>query len=119
MPVRFFVDADAFRAWLSENHDRARELWVGFHKRHTGAASLTWPESVDEALCFGWIDGLRKSIDSNRYKIRFTPRKSSSTWSAVNVARVKVLTRAGRMHAAGLTVFRRREANEPARYSYE
>src|SRR5258706_1200356 len=106
MTVKFFADAASFRAWLAENHDQARELWVGFHKRHTGKPSLTWPESVDEALCFGWIDGLRKSIDSNRYKIRFTPRRAGSVWSAINLARVKALTRSGRMHPAGLASHR-------------
>ena len=115
----FFDSPAAFRAWLEENHETARELWVGYHKRATGKPSLTWPESVDEALCFGWIDGIRKSIDEKRYKIRFTPRQPRSRWSAINIARVKVLEKAGRMRAAGRRVFAQWGGDEKRVYSYE
>jgi uncharacterized protein YdeI (YjbR/CyaY-like superfamily) len=102
-PVYFATPA-AFRAWLEEHHDAADELWVGFHKRATGRPSLTWPESVDEALCFGWIDGLRRSVDDERYAIRFTPRRPNSIWSRVNIDRVAALTAEGRMRPAGLKI---------------
>src|SRR5689334_20554480 len=101
----YFESPAAFRAWLEKNHTTAAELWVGYHKRATGKPSLTWPESVDEALCYGWIDGLRKSVDENRYRIRFTPRKPRSRWSAVNIARVAALEKAGRMCEAGRQAF--------------
>lgn len=95
------------------------KLWVGYYKKGSGQPSITWPESVDVALCFGWIDGLRKTIDAERYRIRFTPRKPDSTWSAVNVARVEVLTAEGRMRPAGLQAFAARRADRTAIYSYE
>jgi uncharacterized protein YdeI (YjbR/CyaY-like superfamily) len=97
----FFPSPAAFWRWLARNHGRARELWVGYHRRETGVPSMTWPESVDEALCFGWIDGVRRSLDERRYVIRFTPRRERSRWSAVNLARMKVLEKAGRVHPAG------------------
>lgn len=87
MTPRFFKTPSAFRKWLEAHQATAKELWVGFYKKGTGKPSITWPESVDEALCFGWIDGLRKSVDNDSYKIRFTSRKSTSTWSAVNMKR--------------------------------
>src|SRR5215831_1910377 len=102
---KFFENPTAFRAWLEENHQTANELLVGFYKKGSGKASITWPESVDEALCFGWIDGVRKALDAESYSIRFTPRKSHSTWSAVNIKRVEELTRLGRMRPAGLQAF--------------
>src|SRR5258706_13711979 len=112
MKPTFFATPPEFRAWLEENHAKAEELLVGFYKKGSGKPSITWPESVDEALCFGWIDGIRKSIDDISYTIRFTPRRSRSNWSAVNVARVKELTDLGRMRPAGLKVFEERlEAN--------
>jgi hypothetical protein len=101
----FFAEPDDFRAWLEENHDGASELWVGFHKKATGKPSITWPEAVDEALCFGWIDGIRRSLGDESYTIRFTPRKPRSTWSAVNIARAKELVAEGRMRPAGLAAF--------------
>src|SRR5438477_5707503 len=101
MNPKFFKSPSAFRKWLAANHDTAQELWVGFHKKSSGKPSITWPESVDEALCFGWIDGVRKSIDESSYKIRFTPRKPGSTWSAVNIKRVGELSQLGRMRPAG------------------
>ena len=95
--VRFFDAPDAWRAWLEAHHADAGEVWVGYHKRATGRPSLTWAESVDQALCFGWIDGIRKRIDDDRYAIRFTPRKPRSVWSKVNVGRVEELSRLGLM----------------------
>jgi uncharacterized protein YdeI (YjbR/CyaY-like superfamily) len=115
----FFPTASAFRRWLVKNHERAPELWVGFYRKDSGRPSITWPESVDEALCFGWIDGLRKKVDDESYKIRFTPRRAKSTWSAVNIARIAVLTREGRMQPGGVAAFARREESNSARYSFE
>jgi uncharacterized protein YdeI (YjbR/CyaY-like superfamily) len=115
----FFAAPTGFRAWLATHHDRSRELWVGFYKKSSGEPSITWPEAVDEALCFGWIDGVRKRIDDVSYAIRFTPRKPRSSWSAVNVDRVAELTRLGRMHPAGLAAFARRAADRTGIYSYE
>jgi uncharacterized protein YdeI (YjbR/CyaY-like superfamily) len=115
----FFESPAAWRKWLAANHSKEDDLWVGFHKRATGRPSLTWPESVDEALCFGWIDGLRKSIDSERYKIRFTQRRAGSVWSAVNVKRVAELTKNRRMRAAGLRAFKQRTDAKTAIYSFE
>lgn len=119
MKVTFFPTASGFRQWLELNHTTAAELWVGFHKLGSGKPSLTWPESVDQALCFGWIDGLRKSIDEDSYKIRFSPRRPRSTWSAVNIKRVEVLTGLGLMHPAGLQAFEARRENRSGIYSYE
>jgi uncharacterized protein YdeI (YjbR/CyaY-like superfamily) len=115
----FFASGADFGAWLAEHHDRAAELWVGFHKVHTGVPSLTWPEAVDEALCVGWIDGVRRSLGPSAYTIRFTPRRPRSTWSAVNVRRVAELTAAGRMRPAGLAAFERRSAAKDGIYAYE
>ena len=108
-----------FRAWLEQHHDTEPELWVGYHKKGTGIPSMTWPESVDEALCFGWIDGIRKRIDAERYMIRFTPRRARSIWSAVNIARVAVLTEQGRMRPAGVAAFAARREDRSGIYSYE
>jgi uncharacterized protein YdeI (YjbR/CyaY-like superfamily) len=115
----FFATAAAFGKWLESNHSTATELWVGFYKRSTDRPSLTWPESVDQALCFGWIDGVRKSIDELSYKIRFSPRKTSSVWSAINIRRVEELTKLGLMRPAGLEAFARRKENRSGIYSYE
>jgi uncharacterized protein YdeI (YjbR/CyaY-like superfamily) len=117
MPARFFATPDEWRAWLEEHHATESELLVGFHKRGSGRLSMTWPESVDEALCFGWIDGVRRRIDDDSYAIRFTPRRPRSRWSRVNVARVAELTREGRMRPAGLAAFEAR--TEEGTYSYE
>ena len=116
---KFFATAATFRAWLDRHGASASQLIVGFHKRDSGLPSLTWPEAVDEALCHGWIDGVRMRIDERSYKIRFTPRKSTSTWSAVNMARVEALTAEGRMTAAGLAAFAARRAAKSGIYSYE
>ena len=119
MNPRFFRTPAAFLEWLEANHTQASELQVGYYKKATGNASLTWPDSVDEALCFGWIDGIRKRIDEVSYQIRFTPRRPGSTWSRVNIARAQALIDAGRMHAAGLDAYQRRLANTSGIYSYE
>ena len=115
----FFESPDAFRAWLAENHDRLDVQWVGFYKKATGLPSITWPESVDQALCFGWIDGLRKSIDDRSYKIRFTPRRTGSHWSAKNLARMTELLDEGLVHSAGKDVYEARDPRKEARTSYE
>ena len=115
----FFEDAAAFRRWLAHNGERATELIVGFRKVGTGEPSLTWPQSVDEALCFGWIDGVRKRIDDRSYQIRFTPRRPDSIWSAINVARIHALTTLGRMQPAGLAAFAQRTQRKSSVYSYE
>lgn len=115
----FFSTPAEFRAWLEEHHADAQELWVGFHRKSSGVPSITWPEAVDEALCFGWIDGVRKSLDDTRYTNRFTPRRQRSNWSALNVRRVGELTRMGRMHPAGLEAFEARSEDRSGIYSYE
>lgn len=115
----FFDTALAFRAWLERNHAVATELVVGFRKVDSGLPSLTWPESVDEALCFGWIDGVRKRIDEQTYLIRFTPRRRASNWSLVNVANVRRLAAEGRMHAAGLAAFDARSERRTGIYAFE
>ncbi len=119
MSPRYFASAAAFGRWLENNHDRAAELWVGFWKKGTGKPTLTWPDSVDEALCWGWIDGLRRSVDDERYAIRFTPRKPASTWSRVNIAKVEKLTAEGRMRPPGLAVWRKRDPEKSEVHSYE
>ena len=115
----FFATAAQFRAWLERHHDITPELLVGFHKKGSGKPSITWPESVDEALCFGWIDGIRRTIDDDSYSIRFTPRRPRSIWSIVNINRVAELTKLGRMHPAGLKAFEARVAKRSGIYSYE
>jgi uncharacterized protein YdeI (YjbR/CyaY-like superfamily) len=115
----FFATPQEFRAWLEEHHADARELLVGFHKKGSGRPSVTWPESVDEALCFGWIDGIRRSLGDESYTIRFTPRKPRSTWSAVNVRRARELVAEGRVRPAGLAAFEARSATRSGIYSYE
>src|SRR5438045_4075257 len=119
MKPRFFPTPKHFRAWLAKHHADTQELWVGFHKKDSGRPSITWPEAVDEALCVGWIDGLRKTIDAESYKIRFTPRKATSNWSAVNIGRAQELTKQGRMYPAGLKAFKLRKERKSGIYSYE
>lgn len=116
---RFFVSPDLFRAWLHANHDRAAELVVGFYKKGSGKPSITWPESVDEALCYGWIDGIRHSIDDDGYTIRFTPRRPTSIWSNVNIAKVGELQRLGRMMSPGLAAWARRTPGKSGVYAFE
>ena len=115
----FFERPEIFRQWLHLHHDSEHELWVGFYKKKSGKVSITWPESVDEALCYGWIDGIRKSIDDISYKIRFTPRKPRSHWSAVNIGRVEELTKLNRMHHSGIEAFNRMATNRAKKSSYE
>jgi len=119
MKPLFFAKPSDFRKWLRRNYASEVELWVGYYKKGTGKPSITWPESVDEALCFGWIDGIRKSIDGASYKIRFTPRKPTSHWSAINIKRVGVLTRLGLMQPAGVAAFKKRTKEKSRRASYE
>lgn len=119
MKISFFKSPADFRNWLKKNHTVEHELWVGFYKKDSGKPSITWPQSVDEALCFGWIDGIRKSIDDVSYMIRFTPRKPISTWSAVNIRRVAELKDKGLMRPAGLKAFELRREYRSGIYSYE
>ena len=118
-PPIFFADAALLRDWFTKHGGQASELIVGFVKTHTGRATLTWPQAVDEALCFGWIDGVRQSIDENHYKIRFSPRKPNSNWSAVNIKRVPELDAEGRMTKAGLAAFALRTEAKSRTGSYE
>jgi len=115
----FFPTPSDFRAWLEAHHDKFPDLLVGFHKKDSGKPSMTWPESVDAALCFGWIDGVRRSIDETSYTIRFTPRRSTSTWSAVNIKRVQQLKETGLMRPAGRKAFAARSEKKSGIYSYE
>ncbi len=115
----FFKTPAEFRAWFAQHAATASELIVGFYKRGSGHASITWPESVDEALCVGWIDAVRRRIDDEAYTIRFTPRKPTSTWSAINIERVRVLTREGRMAEAGLKAYAQRRETKSKIYAYE
>lgn len=116
---RFFKAPAAFRAWLQKHHKSKDELLVGYYKKHTGKPSMTWPESVAEALCFGWIDGIRRRVDDEAYTIRFTPRRKSSAWSAVNVRMMAELEAAGKMTLAGRSIFAARKDPEDPGYSYE
>lgn len=117
--VRIFASAADFRAWLEDRHDAATELWVGFYKKGVTKPSMSYPESVDEALCFGWIDGLTRRMDEEVYTIRFTPRRRTSNWSAINIAKVASLSATGRMRPAGLRAFEERDRRKDASYSYE
>ncbi|HEY0350367.1 MAG TPA: YdeI/OmpD-associated family protein [Pyrinomonadaceae bacterium] len=119
MKPRFFKTPSAFRKWLAANHAKSKELWVGFYKKGSGKPSITWPESVDEALCFGWIDGIRKRLDQDSYVIRFTPRKTSSVWSSVNIRNVERLIKEKRMQPDGLQAFAARKEYRSGIYSYE
>lgn len=119
MNPRFFDSPADFRSWLEENHDQTAELWVGFHKKGSGRGGITYPQALDEALCFGWIDGVRKSLGEASYTIRFTPRKPGSVWSAVNVEHVRRLAESGRMREPGLRAFEARDPKKSKLYSYE
>jgi len=125
VPVRtvhrpqFFATPGAFRRWFEAHHTTAAELFVGFYKKATGKPSITWPESVDEALSFGWIDGVRRSLSDEAYVVRFTPRQATSIWSAVNVARVAELEQLGKLTEAGRRAFAVRKAERTAVYSHE
>ncbi len=119
MEPKFFADGEAFRAWLEEHHATETEVQVGFYKRGSGKQGITWPEAVDEALCYGWIDSVLKRIDDARYSIRFTPRKPRSIWSAVNLARVPQLISAGRMWEPGLRAYKQRTEARSRTYAHE
>jgi uncharacterized protein YdeI (YjbR/CyaY-like superfamily) len=116
---KFFKTPSSFRRWLAANHAKSKELWVGFYKKGSGKPSIDWPESVDEALCFGWIDGVRKKVDTDSYKIRFSPRKPSSIWSAVNIRNAERLIKEKRMQPAGLKAHEARKEYRSGIYSYE
>ena len=116
---KFFATAAEFGSWLAKHSAAETELVVGFYKRGSGRPSMTWPESVDEALCVGWIDGVRKNIDEHSYQIRFTRRKPTSTWSAINIEKVRVLEAQGRMTKAGLAAFSHRREAKSKIYAYE
>jgi uncharacterized protein YdeI (YjbR/CyaY-like superfamily) len=115
----YFASPEEFRAWLEEHHESEREVFVGYWKKATGKPSLTWSQAVDEALCFGWIDGVLRSVDDERHYQRFTPRKLGSNWSAINIAKVEQLRAEGRMRRAGEAAFARRRDDRSAVYSYE
>lgn len=119
MAATFFPTSEEFRKWLESNHKNEKELLVGFYKVGTKKPSITWSESVDQALCFGWIDGVRKSIDEESYSIRFTPRKPTSIWSAINIKKMEDLTKAGLMTSEGLKAFELRKPERSAIYSHE
>ena len=119
MKPTFFAKQSDFRKWLEKNHTKARELYVGFYKVTSGKESITWPQSVDEALCFGWIDGVRKSIDGESYYIRFTPRKPGSIWSGINIKKIEGLTKAGLMKPAGIEAYSKKAEKRSKIYSYE
>ena len=119
MNPTFFSTQDDFRKWLAGHHETTGELLVGFWKVGSGKPSMTWSESVDQALCFGWIDGVRKRVDDESYTIRFTPRRPKSVWSAINIAKVEVLIATGLMQPAGLAAFEKREEHRSVIYSYE
>src|SRR6266542_1696068 len=115
----FFANQSELRKWFEKNHDKEQELWVGYYKTVSGKPGITWPQSVDEALCFGWIDGVRKSIDENSYVIRFTHRQPKSIWSAINIKKVEELTKFGLMHPAGIEAFNKRKEEKSRIYSFE
>src|SRR5437763_17168327 len=119
MEPKFFRTPAAFRAWLQRHHGTAAELLVGCYKRGAGTPSITWPEAVDEALCYGWIDGIPKRLDERRYTIRFTPRRPGRIWPPANIRRARALATEGRMAAAGHKAFEARRPNRSGRYSYE
>ena len=119
MSPLFFPTQQDLRKWFEKNHNKKTELWVGYYKKDTGKPSITWQESVDEALCFGWIDGIRKSINEESYKIRFTPRRKGSNWSAVNIKRIKELIKFELVKPAGLEVFKNRDVKKDQQYSFE
>lgn len=119
MNPTFFSTQGDFRNWLEEHHETEGELLVGFWKVGSGKPSMTWPESVDQALCFGWIDGVRRRIDDKSYSIRFTPRRKSSIWSAINIAKIEALIEKGLMRPAGLSAYEKKEDKRAVIYSYE
>lgn len=119
MKITYFRSPAELRKWFAKHPAAETELWVGYYKKDSGKPSITWPESVDEALCVGWIDGIRKSVDEDRYIIRFTPRKRTSVWSSVNIKRAKELISEGLMQTSGLAAFQARRENKSGIYAYE
>jgi uncharacterized protein YdeI (YjbR/CyaY-like superfamily) len=119
MNVLFFKTPAEWRAWLEMNHDSANEVLVGFYRKGSGKPSITWPQAVDEALCFGWIDNVRRRLDDESYSNRFTPRRPRSTWSLINIKRFEELDRLGRIQPAGRQAFEARDPERSGRYSYE
>jgi len=119
MQPKFFSSPEKFRQWLEQNHNSATELLIGFHKKSSGKKSITYAEALDEALCFGWIDGVRKSLNETSYMQRFTPRKPRSIWSNINVKHVERLQKEGRMHRAGIEAYERRSPERTGIYSFE
>ncbi|MEZ5009200.1 MAG: YdeI/OmpD-associated family protein [Chitinophagales bacterium] len=119
MKPMFFTKPAHFRQWLHENHNHATEVWVGYYKKSTKIECIDWPASVQEAVCYGWIDGIRKTIDDKSYKIRFTPRKPDSIWSALNIKYVAALTKEGKMMPAGIKAFKKRKDDKSSIYSHE
>jgi uncharacterized protein YdeI (YjbR/CyaY-like superfamily) len=119
MELKYFKSSSEFRKWLEKNHSKASELWVGFYKVSSNLKSTSYKEAVDQALCFGWIDGLKKKVDEQSYTHRFTPRKSKSNWSTTNINRVGELTKLGLMHPIGTKVFNQRNKKKIRQYSYE
>ncbi len=117
--LRFFPTPSAWRKWLAEHHSSEREVFVGLYKKASGRGGMSWSEAVDEALCFGWIDGVRRRVDEDSHSIRFTPRKPRSTWSAVNIAKAERLIAEGRMQPAGLSAFKARSEENSRIYSFE
>lgn len=116
---KFFATPEKFREWLEKNHASANELLVGFHKKSSGKKSITYAEALDEALCFGWIDGVKRSLNETSYTQRFTPRRARSIWSLVNVKHVERLKKEGRMHAAGLAAYEQRDPKRTGIYAFE
>ncbi|MEM7244710.1 MAG: YdeI/OmpD-associated family protein [Acidobacteriota bacterium] len=117
--ARYFRSPAELRRWLAEHHETADELLLGYYKKHAGRPTVTWPESVDEALCYGWIDGIRRRVDEDRYTIRFTPRRPTSTWSNVNLKKVQVLLKEGRMAPAGIAAWEARREERSGTYAFE
>lgn len=118
MEVHFF-DVAGFRKWLEKNHEKATEIYIGFYKKNTGKERMDWSQAVDQAICFGWIDGVRKSIDGESYCNRFTPRKPTSNWSNINIRKVEELTKKGLMKPAGIAAFEKRKPEKTGIYSFE
>src|SRR6478672_1484445 len=119
MTPTFFATKSDLRKWFEKNHDKEKELWLGFYKTSSGKPSIAWSESVDQALCFGWIDGVRKSLGKDSYVIRFTQRKPHSIWNAINIKKIKELTKLGLMYQAGIDVFNKRDEKKSRVYSFE
>lgn len=119
MSVKFFKNQVQLRKWFEKNHEKLSEQWIGYYKKTTKIPSITWDESVEEAICFGWIDGLRKSIDEKAYKIRFTPRKPNSNWSLKNMKTIEYLIKEKKMKAAGMAIFEKRKEAKTGVYAFE